>query len=126
MLPQLNSLLYVVDDDPDLRAIVEEWLTEAGYDVSCFAAGQECLDAIDQEEPQAICLDLNMPGLSGMQVMEQIRLRYPSLPVIMLTADDTATSAVTAMKLGGRFERPSSRRQGISCSRRITRRSNFG
>ena len=100
MQSQLNSLVYVVDDDPNLRVLVERWLQGAGYDVSSFSSGQECLDAILEEVPQTVCLDLNMPGMSGLEVLEALQLRNQSLPVVMLTANDTASAAVAAMKLG--------------------------
>ena len=96
----LASLIHLVDDDENLRVIVERWLRKDGYDVTCLASGEECLAALAEEEPEAICLDINMPGLSGIETLERIRERYPALPVVVLTADDTAATAVNAMKLG--------------------------
>jgi two-component system NtrC family response regulator len=89
-----------VDDDENLRVVVERWLRKDGYDVTCLASGEECLAALAEEEPEAICLDINMPGLSGIETLERIRERYPALPVVVLTADDTSATAVNAMKLG--------------------------
>jgi DNA-binding NtrC family response regulator len=97
---ELDSLVFVVDDDDNLRAVVERWLRKDGYDVSCLPTGEDCLEALSQEEPEAICLDMNMPGLSGIETLERIRERYPAMPVVVLTADETAATAVSAMKLG--------------------------
>ena len=100
MLNQLDNLIYVVDDDGNLRLIVERWLRREGYDVSAFPDGADCLASLDQEAPDAVCLDLNMPGLSGLETLQRIREHHPLLPVIVLTADSSASTAVQAMKLG--------------------------
>jgi len=100
VLNQLDNLIYVVDDDGNLRLIVERWLRREGYDVSAFPDGADCLLSLDQEAPDAVCLDLNMPGLSGLETLQKIREHHPLLPVIVLTADGSAASAVQAMKLG--------------------------
>ncbi len=100
MRTELESLIFLVDDDENLRAVVERWLRKDGYDVSCLSSGDECLEALGEEAPDAICLDMNMPGLSGIETLERIRERYPAMPVVVLTADETATTAVSAMKLG--------------------------
>ncbi|MCX6596684.1 MAG: sigma-54 dependent transcriptional regulator [Acidobacteria bacterium] len=100
MRNDLASLIHLVDDDENLRVVVERWLRKDGYDVTCLASGDECLEALSEEVPEAICLDINMPGLSGIETLERIRERYPALPVVVLTADDTAATAVNAMKLG--------------------------
>lgn len=95
-----ENLIYLVDDDENLRMLVERWLRREGYDVSAMADGMECLSALGEEVPEVICLDMNMPGLSGLETLERIREHHPALPVVVLTADDTATTAVQAMKLG--------------------------
>jgi two-component system response regulator AtoC len=100
MPSEFDNLIYLVDDDLDLRNIVEEWLAAEEYDVSTFADGFGCLSSLSEETPELICLDLNMPGLSGLATLERVRERYPSIPVVVLTADDSASTAVQAMKLG--------------------------
>jgi DNA-binding NtrC family response regulator len=100
MPSEFDSLVYLVDDDLDLRNLVEEWLIADGYDVCSFADGLECLSALAEDTPEVICLDLNMPGLSGLATLERVHERYPSVPVVVLTADDSALTAVQAMKLG--------------------------
>lgn len=100
MRPDLDNLIFLVDDDENLRLLVERWLRREGYDVCLLADGLQCLSALSEEEPEAICLDMNMPGLSGLETLERIREHHPALPVVVLTADDTAATAVQAMKLG--------------------------
>ena len=96
----MPPLVYVVDDDPDLRSLMTLWFKKDGCDVISFEKGEECLKSIAEEVPQLVCLDLMMPGMSGLDVLKYIRLHNPALPVIVLTADDSAHTAVAAMKLG--------------------------
>jgi DNA-binding NtrC family response regulator len=100
MADESRSLIYVVDDDENLRRLLERWLERDGYDVSPLSSGEACLEALAEDVPAAICLDMNMPGQGGMDTLEHIREHHPMLPVIVLTADDTAETAVRAMKLG--------------------------
>jgi two-component system, NtrC family, response regulator AtoC len=102
MPSEFDNLIYLVDDDQNLRNIVEEWLLAEGFDVSSFADGLECLSSLAEETPELICLDLNMPGLSGLATLQRVHERYPAIPVVVLTADDSASTAVQAMKLGAR------------------------
>jgi two-component system, NtrC family, nitrogen regulation response regulator GlnG len=100
MPAELDNLIYLVDDDESLRLLVERWLHREGYDVSSYPSGSDCLDALAEDLPEVVCLDMKMPGLSGLETLERIRERHPMLPVVVLTADDTAGTAVKAMKLG--------------------------
>ena len=70
------------------------------YDVVTVAAGKEALDLIDREPVDVVLLDILMPGMDGLEVLEHIKQRPLTLPVIMLTATKTVKTAVTAMKLG--------------------------
>ena len=65
-------------------------------------SGEACLEALSEEQPAAICLDLNMPGFGGMNTLEQIHDYNPILPVIVLTADDSIDTVVKAMRSGAR------------------------
>ena len=100
MSRDLQSLIYLVDDDENLLILVSRWLERAGYEVSPLPCGESCLEALSEEVPAAICLDMNLPGLSGLETLERIREHHPQLPILFLTADDSAETAVRAMKLG--------------------------
>jgi two-component system NtrC family response regulator len=100
MAADTECLIFLVDDDPRLTALVERWLIKAGYEVNVLPDGESCLEALTEELPSAVCLDLGLPGLSGMQTLEQIRARNPFLPVLVLTGDGAVDSVVRAMKLG--------------------------
>ena len=97
---ELRSLVYVVDDDVNARILVGHWLEQAEFDACPLADGLTCLEALGEEVPAAICLDMNMPLMSGLETLQRIREHHPGLPIVVLTADDSAVTAVRAMKLG--------------------------
>jgi DNA-binding NtrC family response regulator len=94
-----KGLVMVVDDDPVTRRLLSSWLEEDGYEALILASGQECLDSL-QRNPRAICLDVMMEPIDGMQVLREIRRQGRQVPVIMITARDSAEDAVEAMKAG--------------------------
>ena len=95
-----EGLLLVVDDMEEVRRLVGNTLAREGYEIKTFGSGEACLSAMAVLIPDAIYLDVDMPGLSGLQTLEKIREKHPRVPVIMLTGDDSVESVVAAMKLG--------------------------
>ncbi len=91
--------VLVVDDEAGVRESVRILLA-TDYDVSVAASGDEALEVIQRERPNLIFLDIIMPGIDGMELLERIKLVEPNLPVVMLTATKTVKTAVAAMKLG--------------------------
>ena len=92
--------LLVADDDPDIRQLLSDRLTSDGYCVQTVADGREALLALDSGKFDGLILDIGMPGLSGLEVLQQIRERQPGLPVIMITAAEARERAVIAMQAG--------------------------
>ncbi len=97
--PQKIDLLFV-DDDPDFRESVARRFTRRGFQVQEAAHGEQALQLAGLREFDVVMLDMVMPGLSGMQVLEQLKLTQPECEIIMLTGQGTIESAVQAMKLG--------------------------
>jgi DNA-binding NtrC family response regulator len=91
--------VLVVDDDHGVRESLRMVLKDR-YDVTTVGSGKEALELIDREPLDVVLLDILMPGMDGLEVLEQIKQRPLTLPVIMLTATKTVKTAVTAMKLG--------------------------
>ncbi len=91
--------VLIVDDEPGVRMSVCMALKE-GFDPIAAASGQEALELIAAAPVDVVLLDIVMPGMDGMQVLEEIRTRWPKIPVVMLTATKTYKTAVEAMKLG--------------------------
>ena len=98
--PAEKGLLLVVDDREDVRRLVTNVLTREGYDVEAFPCGEACLGAMPLVMPDAIYLDLDMPGIGGLATLEQIHSKHPAVPVIMLTGDESVESVVAAMRRG--------------------------
>jgi DNA-binding NtrC family response regulator len=92
--------VLVVDDEPSVGMIFHRILGEAGYDVVSAANGTECLRVLKKQNPQLVFLDLQMPGIDGVETLRRIRDTHPQLPVIIMTAYQTVSSAVETMKLG--------------------------
>ncbi len=94
-----NKRLYVIDDDSSIRELFTEALGEQ-YDLDTFEDGQKGMEALEEELPDLLVLDLRLPGKGGLEIMEEIHERWSNLPVIMVTAHQDVTSAVQAMKMG--------------------------
>lgn len=92
--------ILVVDDDENLRWVLQTQLEDMGYAVTTAAGGQEALAAIERDPPALVLTDLKMPGLSGLELLEKVRSDCPELPVVLITAFGTIQSAVQAMKAG--------------------------
>jgi two-component system NtrC family response regulator len=95
-----KTRILVVDDDDNLRWVVQTQLEDAGYEVDTAADGAAALTAIQASRPALVLTDLKMPGMSGLELLEKLREDEPDLPVIMITAFGTIQNAVEAVKSG--------------------------
>jgi two-component system, OmpR family, phosphate regulon response regulator PhoB len=98
----MRPLVLVCDNEPALRALVRGALAQADYDVHEAKDGDESLKLARELEPDLIVLDMMMPGRSGLQVLEELRLeeRFLDTPVIMLTARAQASDRLAAADAG--------------------------
>lgn len=94
--------VLLVDDDQAFRAALRRSLVTHGYEVSEAATGVEALAIMQDHVPDAVILDINMPGLGGMDVLRRIRLQEKTrhLPVILLTGDDDVGACVDGFETG--------------------------
>ncbi|HEY5674370.1 MAG TPA: sigma-54 dependent transcriptional regulator [Malonomonas sp.] len=92
--------ILLIDDDVSLRRVTEFNLQEAGYDVLTAADGSEGLALFKRHRPTLVITDVQMPGISGYEVLEQILQLEPQTLVIIVTAFSSVEKAVTAMKSG--------------------------
>jgi two-component system, OmpR family, response regulator len=93
--------ILVVEDDPNIRDIVEVALRFHGFGVTGVATGGEALDAVEGGPPALIVLDVMLPDVDGFEVCRRIRTSGLHTPVIFLTARDTSTDTVRGLTLGG-------------------------
>jgi len=95
--------VWVIDDDRSIRWVLERALRQAEMDVTSFSNGVGVMDALVRERPDVIISDIRMPGIDGLDLLQQVAARYPGLPVIIMTAHSDLDSAVSAFH-GGAFE----------------------
>lgn len=98
----MTRRVLIVDDEPDLRLLVRLGLTRAGYDVIEADNGQEALDLLEHERPDAVLLDLRMPLVDGWEVLERLRSEgvLDNLKVIAVSAHASTGSMSRALELG--------------------------
>ena len=81
-----NKTVLVIDDDQDFLAIAEEILTRANYKVRTASSGEQALEDVQETAPDVIVCDVNMPKMSGLQFIEQLRQGACRAPVMLITA----------------------------------------
>ncbi|MDY0225380.1 MAG: response regulator [Desulfomicrobium apsheronum] len=92
--------LLLVDDEERFRDTLAKRLKETGYEVSGASSGMEALDKLAAEKFDIVVLDIQMPGLSGIETLSEIRSKHVGIEVIMLTGHGDVSSAVEGMRLG--------------------------
>lgn len=96
----MAAKILIIDDDDSLRRVLEYNLQQEGYQVLTAAGGEKGLEIFAEEAPALVITDLKMPGMSGFQLLSQIKERSPATIVVVLTAFGAIDTAVEAMKLG--------------------------
>ena len=96
---QLQSVL-VVDDDAAVAQVLVAILQQAGFAATALGSGAAALEELSRRPHDLVLSDVRMPGLDGLQLLAQIGVRHPEVPVILLTAHGTIPLAVQAMKAG--------------------------
>ena len=92
--------ILVVDDDMSVRTTFSSVLRQEGYRVTAVKNGYEAIKAIDEESFDLALVDLGMPGMDGIEVLEKIKTRRPQTRVIIFTGYGSITTAVEAMRKG--------------------------
>lgn len=92
--------ILVVDDDRAVREALRRALTLAGYEVELAEDGTQCLDMVAQEVPDAVVLDVGMPGLDGLEVCRRLRQLENRVPILILTARDAVADRIDGLDMG--------------------------
>ncbi|MFN7981040.1 MAG: sigma-54 dependent transcriptional regulator [Vicinamibacterales bacterium] len=92
--------ILVIDDDSAIRSSLRMTLEYEGYECVLAATGQEGLSLLEREAPDLVLLDVKMPGMDGIEVLERIRAGNESVPVIVVSGHGTISTAVEATKKG--------------------------
>ncbi len=96
--------ILVVDDDPAIRELIVRWLEPSGADIEEARDGVEALDRLAAFQPEAMVLDLNMPGRDGFEVLQHMQENdaHERTPTMVLTARHTTRDVVRSFRLGAR------------------------
>ena len=94
------AALLLVDDDPPIRRMLERTLSAEGYAVEAAADGGAALAAVERNLPDAIVLDVTMPGIDGLAVTRRLRAKGLRVPILLLTARDAVAERVAGLDAG--------------------------
>ena len=95
-----DAIVFVVDDDASVRGSTERLVRSVGLDVQTFASAREFLDGARVERPGCLVLDVEMPGLSGLDLQRELAQREVEIPIVFLTGHADIQMTVRAMKAG--------------------------
>ena len=100
--------ILVVDDEPEVRLVLTEFLESRGYEVMSAGSGAEALALVDSSKPHVVLLDVTMPVMDGMETLKRLAASNPGLPIIMVTAnaDVDVTSRLLAMGAADYIPKP--------------------
>ena len=111
----------IVDDEPDVVNQVKDLFELRNYAVITATSGEKALELVKKENPNIIILDIRMPGITGMDVLKEVRKNYPKMRVIMLTGVEDDATRQMAMGLGasGYLTKPYSYSELLDMSRKL-------
>lgn len=95
-----KARILVVDDEPDILRILQRSLTAHGYDVLTANSGEKALEALEQQRPDLLLLDLGLPDVSGLEVCKRVREHSNLPPIIVISVHDTEREKVQALDQG--------------------------
>lgn len=118
------ALILIIEDEPELVKILRSYLEKAGYNVVTASRGDQGLAVWQRQPPDLVLLDLNLPGMDGLDVAREIR-RKDDTPIIMLTARVEETDRLIGLELGADdyITKPYSPREVVARVRAVLRRS---
>ena len=99
-MPASLGRILVVDDEPQVGAMLRDLLVELGYVVKNAVSGVEALGLVPIYLPDAVLLDLSMPGMTGVEVLDHLRRLNPDLPVIIVTGNQDLQTARATLTRG--------------------------
>jgi two-component system response regulator (stage 0 sporulation protein F) len=110
--------ILVVDDELPVRDMINDLLKREGFQVKSVATGEEALEAVDNEDFDAVLLDVKLTGISGLETLKKIKTKKPDMVVIMITGfgyDDELVTKSNELGCSGYIGKNSSISQIISC-----------
>ncbi len=96
----MEKSILVVDDEPIVRESIRDWLQDAGYRVATAETGEQALEMVGKNDYGVLVIDVRLPGMTGIKVLEEVKAIKPQIKSIVITAYPTAEIADEAKKLG--------------------------
>jgi DNA-binding response OmpR family regulator len=98
--PAIRKRVLVVDDEPDVRAVLVEYLQTKGFDPLQASSGDEALECVRHWRPDIVLLDIALPGLSGIETLRRLKTTWPRTCVVMVSANDDSDVAQQTLAMG--------------------------
>ncbi|UOF90875.1 response regulator transcription factor [Fodinisporobacter ferrooxydans] len=119
-----NKLIFIIDDDPTIRLIIERYLQQEGYRVRTFSDGEDVLDSFRQYKPDMLIMDIMMPGIDGYELCKKVRAES-EVPIIMVSAKDEEVDKIVGLELGSDdyLSKPFSPRELVARVKTVFRRT---
>jgi len=92
--------IMIVDDEPQVAEVLATSLKRQGHRTTVVHSGEDALQALSRSSPDAMFLDVSMPGMNGLDVMAEVRRRKPSLAVVVITGNATPEEIEHVRRLG--------------------------
>lgn len=92
--------ILIVDDEPQVAEVLARSLAREGHTTTVTHSGEEALRLLEPTQPDALFLDVSMPGMNGLDVLAEVRRRRPSLPVVVITGHASAEEVDRVRQLG--------------------------
>jgi len=94
--------ILVVDDDDQMRGLLQALLADEGYEIITASNGKDALKAMEEDKPNLVFLDIEMPEMDGLGVLDEMQQRSLHIPVIVITGHSTMDNAIQAIRSGAK------------------------
>lgn len=117
--------IFVIDDEQNIRDLIKKYLEKDGYQVTTFPDGLKVLNELQTQRPDLLVLDINMPGIDGIELCKEIR-KISEVPIIFVTARDDEFDRIIGLEIGGDdyMSKPFSPRELVVRIKNIFKRMN--
>ena len=96
----MSGKIYLADDEPAMRDVLSQFLIKDDFQVDSFDNGNDLVNACEKETPDAVVLDVVLPGMDGLSACSKLRSSYPKLPIILISVKGSPYDRVTGLMIG--------------------------
>lgn len=119
----MSELIYIIDDDKNIRDLIVKYVEKEGYNVKAFDNAEDVLENFNKDKPDMLILDIMMPGMDGYELCKEIR-KISDVPIIIVSARDEDLDKILGLELGSDdyIAKPFSPRELIARMKSVFRR----